>query len=342
MPSSTTSPSATDMSFASGMEQAWYRGASWLWLLRPLEIPFRSIAATRRWLYASGRCDSYRAPVPVVVVGNITVGGTGKTPVVIALVEALQAAGLRPGVISRGYGASVGGFPRELSANSRASEVGDEPLLIYQRTGAPCVVDPQRARAAQSLLARHPVDILISDDGLQHYALARDFEIALLDQQRGIGNGFCLPAGPLREPPSRLDSVDCLLYRGGEGEHDSVRYQPTALVDVVSGKSLPFDKQQFGASVLAVTGIGQPEQFFASLRAAGFKAQEQVFPDHYAYTKVDIEAFGDGPVIITEKDAVKCRTLLTPRDVGRLWYLRIDAVLPAVLIERVTALVKPA
>ena len=163
-----------------GLEAAWYRGDRWLWLLRPLEWLFRLLAALRRRLYRSGIISSYRAPLPIVVVGNITVGGTGKTPVVIALVEALQAKGLRPGVVSRGYGATNADFPHRLSESSDARQSGDEPLLIYRRTQVPCVVDSDRANAVQVLLRHNELDLVICDDGLQHYALARDFELSLI------------------------------------------------------------------------------------------------------------------------------------------------------------------
>ena len=197
--------------------RAWYDGAWWLWLLRPPEALFRLLAASRRHLYRSGLLPVYRAPVPVVVVGNITVGGTGKTPVVIALVESLQRRDIRVGVVSRGHGGRPTGSPCWVDAGSDAGQCGDEPLLIHRRTGCPCVVAPRRADAVRSLLARAAVDIVISDDGLQHYALARDLEIAVVDDQRGIGNGFCLPAGPLREPVQRLKTVDYVLVSRPHG-----------------------------------------------------------------------------------------------------------------------------
>ncbi|MFV0277098.1 MAG: tetraacyldisaccharide 4'-kinase, partial [Parahaliea sp.] len=202
------------MSLASRLQRDWYQGAAWLWLLRPLEALYRGLGALRRWLYRRRLLSSYRASVPVVVVGNITIGGTGKTPVVIALVEALRAAGARPGVVSRGYGGRAPHYPLVLVAGVSAAEAGDEPLLIFQRSGVPCAVAPDRPAAVRALEGGDGVDIIISDDGLQHYALGRDCEIAVLDSERGTGNGFCLPAGPLREPVSRLAAVDYVLYRG--------------------------------------------------------------------------------------------------------------------------------
>ncbi|MBN7798407.1 tetraacyldisaccharide 4'-kinase [Parahaliea mediterranea] len=325
------------MAGATRIERAWYAGAPWLWLLRPLEILFRAVSALRRGLYIRGWLPSHRAGVPVVVVGNITVGGTGKTPIVIALVEALRAAGHRPGVVSRGYGGSGGAYPLAVTAASDAAQVGDEPLLIARRTGAPCVVDPDRGRAAARLEADYDVDLIISDDGLQHYRLRRDFEIAVLDAQRRTGNGWCLPAGPLREPAGRLANVDWVLLRGGDGARDGVRYLPTALVDVASGERRDFSPGALSPRVRAIAGIGQPAQFFASLRAAGFEVSETVFPDHHHFSLADL-AGENTPVIMTEKDAVKCAGLLAPEDAGRYWYLCIDARLPAPLVDAVLAL----
>lgn len=321
----------------SGLEQgisaAWYRSAPWLWLLRPLECLFRTVAASRRLLYRAGVLRSYRAPVPVVVVGNITVGGTGKTPIVIALVEALQHKGLRVGVVSRGYGASATDFPHRVGPASTAQQCGDEPLLIFHRTGAPCVVAPDRAAAVRELLAAEQVDVVISDDGLQHYALARDLEIAVVDATRGIGNGFCLPAGPLREPPSRLQSVDFLLQRGGEGE-DGVRYRAEALVNLHTAQQLPVLAGDQLSEVHAVAGIGQPQQFFATLEEAGFQLESHAFPDHHQFSAADFQSLAGRPIIMTEKDAVKCRDIAGEQ----AWYLRISAVLPQPVVEAVAAL----
>lgn len=319
--------------------RAWYRSAPWLWLLRPLELLFRSVSWLRRQAYRRGLLPVYRAPVPVVVVGNITVGGTGKTPVVIALVEALQARGLRPGVISRGYGAARGAiFPHRVAAHSSARDCGDEPLLIHQRTGAPCVVSPDRVAALRMLLADTTVDLVLSDDGLQHYALARDFEIALVDASRQLGNGFCLPAGPLREPRTRLKEVDYLLCRGSDDPLRGVSYEPRGLVRVaVEPGAAPPAVPAPGSAVHAVTGIGQPQQFFASLEAAGFSLSPRVLPDHHRFSAADFAGLDDKPIIMTEKDAVKCRGFAT----SQMWFLKISARLPAPLVDAVAALAHP-
>ncbi len=317
------------------LQAAWYRGAPWLWLLRPLELLFRGVATLRRWLYRRGVLSSYRAAVPVVVVGNVSVGGTGKTPVVIALVEALQALGLRPGVVSRGYGARPGEFPRRVRADADADEAGDEPLLIARRTGVPLVIDPDRARAVRELLRGDDVDLVIADDGLQHYALARDFEIAVVDAGRGLGNGWCLPSGPLREPPSRLHSVDRVLYRGGEGVRDTVRYQPREWVNLHSGESRPAAAFGDAGPVSAVAGIGQPAQFFHTLGQLGIDFEPRIFADHHRYREQDFAGLGGRPILMTEKDAVKCKGLAG----HDMWYLRIDASLPQDLAPAVADLV---
>jgi tetraacyldisaccharide 4'-kinase len=272
----------------------------------------------------------------VVIVGNITVGGTGKTPIVIALVEALQAQGITAGVVSRGYGAGAGVFPHTVSDASTSPDCGDEPLLIYQRTHCPCVVAPSRPAAVRTLLENFAVDVVICDDGLQHYALARDMEIAVLDARVGVGNGFCLPAGPLREPVSRLQSVDYVLYRGSDDPINGVSYEQVCLVNLATAEQRPVAIGAIGKSVYALAGIGQPEQFYTSLTRLGFDTEQRVFPDHYAYSATDFAGLGDKPVIMTEKDAVKCREFAG----ANAWYLRIDARLPRALPEAVAALAR--
>lgn len=322
-----------------GIVAAWYRGDRWLLLLRPLEILFRAVALFRREAYGTGLFRAYRADRPVVIVGNITVGGTGKTPVVIALVEALQSRGLRPGVVSRGYGAKApeNTFPHVVTEASSALQCGDEPLLIQRRTGVPVVVAPKRSAAVQALLKCAEVDVVLADDGLQHYPLARDMEIVIVDAQRGLGNGYCLPAGPLREPPSRLSSVDRVLYRNGEGA-DAVRYQPVAWVNVDSGEQRELDGFAGRERVVAVAGIGQPGQFFASLEGMGITAACKAFPDHHTFTADDFGPYAGSTILMTEKDAVKCREIAGPE----AWYLRVDAQIPASLVDAVAALARPA
>jgi tetraacyldisaccharide 4'-kinase len=314
---------------------AWEREARWLWLLRPLELLFRLLAAARRAGYRYGLLSSYRAPVPVVVVGNISVGGTGKTPVVIALVEGLQARGIRAGVVSRGYGAAtVVTAPLRVGADTTAQQCGDEPLLVYRRTGCCCVVAADRAEAARDLLEHTPVDVIISDDGLQHYGLARDLEIALVDARRGHGNGFCLPAGPLREPESRLQAADFVLYRGGEDPATAMNYGFDSLVRLQDGESGDISPDALGRQIHAVAGIARPQQFFDTLVELGFDVEPHPFADHHAYSAADFKGLADLPVIMTEKDAVKCASLAG----DNAWALRINAQLPAAVIAAVASL----
>lgn len=307
---------------------AWYRGACWLVFLYPLSLLFRVIASVRKWAYTNGIKTAWRAPVPVVVVGNITLGGTGKTPVIIALVEALQAAGNSVAVVSRGYGAD-GPFPHIVNEHSSAEQCGDEPLLIYKRTGCLCVAGPDRKADIQAAISKASIDIVLCDDGLQHYALARDYEIAVLDAARGVGNGWCLPAGPLREMPSRLQTVDAVLYRRGDDAETAVSYTYGDLVNLKTGERRAFSPESLAASVYALAGIGQPEQFFDALQAKGFTLDKRVFSDHYRFGQDELSPLADKPVIMTEKDAVKCSAYAADNH----WVLPIRAVLPEAVIE---------
>jgi tetraacyldisaccharide 4'-kinase len=282
----------------------WYRDTRPPALLRGLariyaaEAQRRARAATR-----------VRVGRPVLVVGNLTVGGTGKTPLVIALALLARDMGLRPGVVSRGYGGRRQAQPLSVEPDSRALEVGDEPLLIARRTGVPVMVHASRVLAAQALIARGDIDLVIADDGLQHHALARDGEICVVDGQRGFGNGYLLPAGPLREPLSRLQRCDLVVVNGDGAApaHPRVlrmQLQAGQLRSIDGHGSRDLDSFS-GQTVHAVAGIGNPQRFFATLRAAGLLVVPHAFPDHYALGSSDLH-FGDGaPVLLTEKDAVK-------------------------------------
>ncbi len=320
----------------SALISAWYRGAWWLWLLRPLEFIFRLVVALRRALYRFGVLSRFIPEKPLVVVGNITVGGTGKTPVVIALVEHLQSIGIRPGVVSRGYGARSASFPHSVGPGTTADDCGDEALLIYQRTDCPCVVAPSRPDAVRQLVNDFDIDIILSDDGLQHYALGRSMEIAVLDHRRGIGNGFCLPAGPLREPVSRLESVDQILYRGSGDSSNGVRYAASVLVNLDTGEERSVSAESLQEDVHAVAGIGQPAQFYESLEDSGFVIEEHTFSDHHHFRARDLAGLVGKPIIMTEKDAVKCRAIST----ADVWYLKIDAVLPPTVLQAVERLAR--
>jgi tetraacyldisaccharide 4'-kinase len=317
---------------ASSSEQrivtAWYQKALWLWSLLPLTALFRIITALRRFGYRTGFFGSYRAAVPVVVVGNITVGGTGKTPTVIALVQALEKAGYRPGVISRGYGSAAPHYPYSVTEHCAAEVAGDEPLLIARRTKAPLVISPKRSEAIEQLLSQYHCDVIVADDGLQHYALQRDIELVVVDGKRGFGNGFCLPAGPLREPLSRLSTVDFIIGNGGQVTDLDKEYRMSLkigqLINLASQESVDLSVQplqkRFARGVHAVAGIGNPQRFFNSLRALGLQVFEHAFPDHHAYQAKDLVFDDDLPVIMTEKDAVK-----VPSSNDRCWYLPVDA-----------------
>jgi len=278
-----------------------------------------------------------RLPVPVVVVGNLSVGGTGKTPLTIWLVEFLRAAGYKPGVVSRGYGGRRQNQPLAVFADSDPLEAGDEPVLIARRTGCPVYVFPRRFEAGQALLAACACDILIADDGLQHYALARDVEIAVIDGQRRFGNGFCLPAGPLREPPERLGEVDLIVCRGAAvpGEYP-LSLACGAAVNLSDG-ALQRPLADFGGMKLrAVAGIGHPQRFFDDLHAAGLDFEARAFADHHRFSAEDL-GLGDGvDVLMTEKDAVKCRGFAN----GRLWSVPLRAQLPPAFGERLLQLLK--
>ena len=311
------------MSLEQQLNVRWYGRPGILWLLLPLEGLFRSVAALRRRLI-----EPQRLTVPVIVVGNLAVGGSGKTPMVLALVEHLRQRGFRPGVVSRGYGGRAVSYPLFVSTDTSPAEAGDEPCLIARRSGAPVAVAPDRPAAAKLLIDQAGCDILISDDGLQHYRLARDIEIVLVDAARGFGNGHCLPVGPLREPRRRLQSVS-LCVSNGEGSAElpevshAMQLTGQTLVNVSDGQRCTVAGWTGSQRVHAVAGIGHPPRFFASLRALGFEVIEHPFGDHHAFQPEDLQFGDDLPVIMTEKDAVKCAAFCPDNS----WMLPVDAQL---------------
>ena len=312
------------MGLAERLVNAWYQGHPALFLLRPLEWLYRAVVQRKRQRFLAGQSPSYRAPVPVIVVGNITVGGTGKTPLILYLIEHCRARGLRVGVVSRGYGAQPPSVPWRVTAEQSADEAGDEPLLLVQRSGVALMIDPDRARAVQALLSAEPLDLILCDDGLQHYRLARDLELVLIDAVRGLGNGRCLPAGPLREPQARLQSVDAVLFNGASADSTEgfgFTLQPTALVNVASGERQPLDVFAPGQAVHAVAGIGNPQRFFRTLEALNWRPIAHAFADHATYSAASLEFSPSLPLLMTEKDAVKCRAFAQPD----WWYLAVDA-----------------
>ncbi len=322
---------------------AWYdpsgRTRAWLWPLWPLSLLFATLGGVRRRILERRRGHGTALP-PVVVIGNITLGGTGKTPLLIALARLLQAHGLRPGVVSRGHGGD--GQPAFVTALSQPRQVGDEPLLIQRETGCPVRVDGNRQRAVQRLAAEHDCDVILSDDGLQHHAMPRALELVVIDGVRLLGNGHCLPAGPLREPAARLREVDWLVINGGAedaaarlrarsglSERQSpvtvMRLQPRAWVNVGSGQRLALAELPLvpGRALHAVAGIGNPGRFFDTLRGLGLAPQCHAFADHHRFSAADLPFMQDATVLMTSKDAVKCEAFAGPH----CWSLEVEAQL---------------
>jgi len=320
-----------------------WSGESPLWrLLLPLSWLYGLVSGAIRLMYRLGLKRAWRAPVPVVVVGNLTAGGNGKTPVVIWLVEQLQKRGIRPGVVSRGYGGKATHYPLLLTADTTTAEAGDEPVLIYQRTGVPVAVSPVRSDAVQALLAGHAVDIIITDDGLQHYSLARDKEIVVIDGVRRFGNGWWLPAGPMRERASRLQSVDAVIVNGGQAKPGEIpmHLQPGMAVNLLTGERKAVEQLP---ALVAMAGIGHPPRFFATLEQCGARLEKRVpLADHQALAEGQVDALTvpGQSLIMTEKDAVKCRTFAKEN----WWYLPVDAELsgeqPEHLLKELLALVQ--
>jgi tetraacyldisaccharide 4'-kinase len=326
------------MSIADRLLVAWY--APQLTLLTaalvPLSVVFASAVALRRTLYRGGFLRAERLPVPIVVVGNLTVGGSGKTPLTIALARALVERGWRPGIVSGGYG-GADRSPRAVEPGSTPEQVGDEPVLLA-RTGLPVWVGRNRPAAARSLLAAHrECDVIIADDGLQHYAMARTVEIAVVDASRGFGNGFMLPAGPLREPASRLDEVDAVVRLMSTPGSPPTRISARQSTMVFFGDSfVRIDAPTTSAAaasfrvagVHALAGIGNPERFFEHLRSLGINATCHAFPDHYRFTPADLALPEATAILMTEKDAVKCVAFVD----DRCWALPVRAVVDASLV----------
>ncbi|MDX1696808.1 MAG: tetraacyldisaccharide 4'-kinase [Thiohalobacterales bacterium] len=302
------------------LDYHWYARSPWLLLLTPLSLVFRMASALRRAAYRAGLLRSRHPPVPVIVIGNITAGGTGKTPLVVWLAAHLQSRGYRPGIIARGYGGRAKQWPQQVRSDSDPAAVGDEAVMLADRTGCPMAVGPDRLAAADALIEHNDCDVIISDDGLQHYALQRDIEIAVIDGVRRFGTGFMLPAGPLREPVWRLDEVDLVVVNGlGSGREHPMRMLISEAVRLKDGarRALAEFKPE---TVHAVAGIGHPERFFRALAGSVRSLEPHPFPDHHGFTPQDIDFGDDRAILMTEKDAVKCREFAG----DNVWYVPVE------------------
>ncbi len=306
------------------LDQTWYELHGIRYVLWPLAWFFRVLTSVRRYLYQFGVLHRHALPIPVIVVGNITVGGTGKTPLVIWLANYLKRQGFRPGIISRGYGGGARYWPQFVRGDSDPSVVGDEPILIARHTKCPVAVAPKRVHSAKALMKYFDCDVIISDDGLQHYALMRDIEIAVIDGVRRFGNGYCLPAGPLREPVSRLKTVDFVVCNGVPARGESQMKLAYVSVNNVREEHLVEDISAFcGKTVHAIAGIGNPDRFFSMLKQYGLHIVAHPFPDHHPFQPSDLVFDDDFPIIMTEKDAVKCRRFST-KD---CWFVKVEGVM---------------
>lgn len=347
------------MSIETTVTRAWQRQAVWLWLLLPISWLYGFITLLRRQAYKAGLLSSYRAPIPVMVIGNISVGGSGKTPLIIALVGYLQKKGIKVGVISRGYGGDTSQMPELVSATSLPHVVGDEPCLIAHMTGAAMAVCPNRQQAIATLLKAEPnLQLIIADDGLQHYALQRDIEWIVVDAARGFGNKQLLPTGFLREPMSRLEGANVIYHekpstdltrtsRSGNKIQSTDRLTMHLQAGelqrlwnpISSAAQLNSVKPTNNSRVHAVSGIGYPQRFFDTLESIGFEVIGHPYPDHYDFSLTELLQYGDYPIIVTSKDAVKISALLADYTatqalndeyidlVSRLWVLPVTAVL---------------
>lgn len=324
------------------LERAWHKKAAWLILLWPVSLVFQALTKIRRVMQQPrARPSDLRAPV--VVIGNISLGGTGKTPLIIALSQELQRQGFKPGIVSRGYGGDAAIYPLAVDGDSDVAQSGDEAFLIAEKTGCPVYVDPDRSAAVKALLDGEDVDVVLSDDGLQHYRMYRDLEIVVVDGQRLFSNGFCLPAGPLREPITRLNEVQHIVVNGEPAREipqlsgaSKMRLEPRSLVNLVSGEKRPFAGAPFnmGNTLQAVSALGNPQRFYDLLARLPYQVETFTFPDHHSFSADDFEQQGideHQPVVMTEKDAVKCRQFAK----NNFWYLSVEVTLESQFVEHV-------
>lgn len=319
-------------------DRIWYKSHPLRFLLLPLVPLFSLLSNIRRWSYKIGLLETRRFPAPVIVVGNITVGGTGKTPLVIWLAQHLKSLGYKPGIVCRGYGGRAVSWPQGVDGASDPLLVGDEAVLLAERTGCPLWAGPDRPAAVNALLEHTDCDLVISDDGLQHYAMSRDLEILVIDGQRGFGNGYLLPAGPLRETTRRMREVD-LVISNGEWRRDvpQMNMQQARLISLHDEQQSSEPLSRFlGQKVHAVAGIGHPARFFELLQRHGLKPVRHAFGDHHQYNKGELQFKPELPILMTDKDGVKCRTLLNEN----AWLVRIDAQPDNDFIQRLNDLLE--
>lgn len=316
------------------LQTQWYCLSAWHLLLIPLSWLFRLLTAGRHLAYRVGLLASFRLPVPVIVVGNISIGGTGKTPLVNWLADNLRQQGFHPAIISRGYGGSAGNI-MSVHAGSDPALTGDEPVLLARRSQCPVWIGRDRVATASALLAAHPqCDVIISDDGLQHYRLQRDVEIAVIDGERGFGNGRLLPAGPLREAGARLQTVDAVVVNGDSYACPTafaMQLKADAFLNLLDPAQTASMADFAGKSIHAIAGIGNPARFFQQLRNLGLQFRQQAFPDHHAFKASDLQSLHADAILMTEKDAVKCAAFAQQN----WWYLPVSAVVDQALVARI-------
>lgn len=325
------------------IEKLWYGKNRLFWLLIPFSLLYGLIAFVRRFLYKIGIFKSWQSPVPIIIIGNLSVGGNGKTPLAISLIKALQAKGLKVGLVSRGYGGKAENYPLILDDTTTTDQAGDEPVLIYQRTHAPVAVSPNRCQAVKALLEQNQLDVILTDDGLQHYALARDIEVVVVDGKRLFGNGWWMPAGPMRERQNRLKSVDLIIVNGDSINNLTQQYPDKTytmqLVPKYVINLLTKEKKELSSllNICAVAGISNPKRFFDMLINMKADLNKTVaFADHQKFTLplLNNVVSSEQTLLMTEKDAVKCQQFAQPN----WWYLPIDAVIPKSAIDQICVL----
>jgi tetraacyldisaccharide 4'-kinase len=324
------------------LENSWYQKSNWLFLLWPISLITQYISTRKRKRYLSGALTTWKPEVPIIVVGNVVVGGTGKTPLVIWLAQKLLGMGYKPGIVSRGYGGRAAQYPLLVDSTTSIKDSGDEPYIIAANTLCPVVVSPNRVQAVKKLVSDTDCDVIISDDGMQHYELDRDIEIAVFDGLRGTGNSLCLPAGPLREPLGRIKDVDFIVSSSKSlddvliKEDYVMEYKPIEWIRISDKESFEPENWPLARAVHAVAGIGNPSKFFNLLRKLGLQPIEHSFPDHYQFNSDDLNFNDQLPIVMTEKDSVRCLEL----GVKNIWYLKVEADIQNELVEKIAIKLK--